>query len=141
MYVADLGWANGYPVVRGSRVRYEAEDGALNNCEVRDNAAGASMGKVAAYIDHPDSWVELDSVYVPTAGNYSVHVGYANGSADTASHTVTVNGESAGSIDYPVTGWDNWQQATIDVELDAGWNTIRLGKGAHYTELDYIEVA
>ena len=29
----------------------------------------------------------------------------------------------------------------IDVELEQGWNTIRLGKGDHYAELDYIEVA
>jgi hypothetical protein len=141
MYVADLGWANGYPVVRGSRVRSEAERGTLNNCSVRENAAGASDGKVAAYIDHADSWVDVGSIYVPTTGAYSLHVGYANGSAGTASHTVTVNGSPAGSISYPVTGWDSWRQATTDVTLQAGWNTIRLGKGTAFAELDYIEVA
>jgi hypothetical protein len=141
MYVADLGWANGNPVVRGSRVRYEAERGTLNNCSVRSNAAGASDGKVVAYIDHADSSVDVGSIYVPTAGSYSLHVGYANGSAGTASHTVTVNGTAAGSISYPVTGWDTWRQATKDVALQAGWNTIRLGKGTAFAELDYIEVA
>ncbi|MFI2363514.1 family 43 glycosylhydrolase [Promicromonospora sp. NPDC019610] len=141
MYVADLGWANGNPVVRGSRVRYEAERGTLNNCTVRENAAGASDGKVAAYIDHADSWVDVGSIYVPTSGSYTLHVGYANGSTVTASHTVTVNGASAGSISYPVTGWDNWQQSSKDITLQAGWNTIRLGKGTAFTELDYIEVA
>lgn len=141
MYVADLGWANGYPVVRGSRVRYEAERGTLNNCSVRENAAGASDGKVAAYIDHADSWVDVRSIYVPTSGSYSLHVGYANGSVETATHTVTVNGAAAGSISYPVTGWDNWRQSTRDVTLQAGWNTIRLGKGTAFAELDYIEVA
>ncbi|WP_274994351.1 family 43 glycosylhydrolase [Promicromonospora iranensis] len=141
MYVADLGWADGYPVVRGSRVRYEAERGTLNNCSVRENAAGASDGKVVAYIDHADSFVDVGSIYVPTTGSYSLHVGYANGSAGTASHTVTVNGAAAGSISYPVTGWDTWRQATKDVTLQAGWNTIRLGKGTAFTEVDYIEVA
>ncbi|WP_285101635.1 family 43 glycosylhydrolase [Promicromonospora sp. MEB111] len=141
MYVADLGWANSNPVVRGSRVRYEAERGTLNNCTVRENAAGASDGKVAAYIDHADSWVDVGSVYVPTSGSYTLHVGYANGSAVTASHTVTVNGASAGSISYPITGWDNWQQSSKDITLQAGWNTVRLGKGTAFTELDYIEVA
>ncbi|WP_241995235.1 glycoside hydrolase family 43 protein [Kribbella antiqua] len=58
LYVADVGWANDYPVVRGSRVRYEAERGTLNHCVVRSNAAGASDGKVVAYIDYADSWVE-----------------------------------------------------------------------------------
>ncbi len=141
MYVADLGWANGYPVVRGSRVRYEAERGTLNSCSVRENAAGASDGKVAAYIDHADSWVDVGSIYVPTTGSYTLHVGYANGSAVTASHTVTVNGSAAGSISYPITGWDNWRQSSKDITLQAGWNTIRLGKGTAFTELDYIEVA
>jgi len=40
-----------------------------------------------------------------------------------------------------VTGWDNWRQATKDVTLQAGWNTIRLGKGTAFAEIDYIEVA
>jgi len=141
MYVADLGWAGANPVVRGSRVRYEAERGTLNNCSVRENAAGASDGKVAAYIDHADSSVDIGAIYVPTSGSYTLHVGYANGSVETASHTVTVNGTSAGSISYPVTGWDNWRQAGKDITLQAGWNTIRLGKGTAFTELDYIEVA
>ncbi|TDE42849.1 glycoside hydrolase [Nonomuraea mesophila] len=35
MYTADLGWANDYPVVRGSRVRYEAERGTVDHAEVR----------------------------------------------------------------------------------------------------------
>lgn len=141
MYVADLGWANEYPVVRGSRVRYETERGTLNNCSVRENAAGASDGKVVAYIDHADSWVDVGAIYVPTSGSYTLHVGYANGSAVTASHTVTVNGAAAGSISYPVTGWDSWRQVSKDITLRAGWNTVRLGKGTAFTELDYIEVA
>ena len=141
MYVADLGWANGNPVVRGSRVRYEAERGTLNNCSVRENAAGASDGKVVAYIDHADSSVDVGSIYVPTTGDYSLHVGYANGSAGTASHTVAVNGSAVGSISYPVTGWDSWRQATKDVTFQAGWNTIRLGKGTAFAEVDFIEVA
>lgn len=141
MYVADLGWANGNPVVRGSRVRYEAERGTLNNCSVRENVGGASDGKVVAYIDHADSSVDVGSVYVPTSGSYSLHVGYANGSVETATHTVAVNGSDAGSISYPVTGWDNWQQASKNITLQEGWNTIRLGKGTAFTEIDYIEVA
>ncbi|MFD7025153.1 family 43 glycosylhydrolase [Promicromonospora sukumoe] len=141
MYVADLGWANGNPVVRGSRVRYEAERGTLTSCSVRENAAGASDGKVAAYIDHADSSVSIGSIYVPTSGSYTLHVGYANGSVETASHTVTVNGTSAGSVSYPITGWDTWRQVSKDITLQAGWNTIRLGKGTAFAELDYIEVA
>lgn len=139
VYRADLGWANDYPVVRGSRVRYEGENGTLNNCQVRDNAAGASQGKVVAYIDHADSYVDI-KVFTPSAGNHTVSVGFANGSVETASHTVTVNGTAAGAVSYPITGWDNWQQANVDVDLTAGWNTLRFGKGTAFTELDYVEV-
>lgn len=140
LYVADLGWANGYPVVRGSRVRYEGERGALNHCVVRTGAAGASQGAVVAYIDYADSWVDI-TVFAPTAGGYSTYVGYANGSPATATHRVSVNGVATGSVSYPVTGWDNWRQSRIDVSLAAGWNTIRFQHETWYAELDYIEVA
>jgi hypothetical protein len=139
LYVADIGWANDYPVVRGSRVRYEAERGTLNHCSVRANAAGASDGKVVAYIDYADSWVE-NTVFAPVAGSYTLHVGYANGSASAASHGLVVNGNNAGSVSYPVTGWDNWHESSVSVTLNAGWNTIRLTKGDQYTEVDYLEL-
>ncbi|GAA1696703.1 hypothetical protein GCM10009745_48490 [Kribbella yunnanensis] len=139
VYVADLGWANDYPVVRGSRVRYEAESGTRNHCDVRSNAAGASGGKVVAHIDFTDSWTQ-NSVFAPVAGNYTVHVAYANGSATTATHGLVVNGTNQGQVSYPVTGWDNWKQSSASVTLKAGWNTIRLTKGTAFTEVDYLEV-
>ena len=43
-------------------------------------------------------------------------------------------------VSYPVTGWDNWQQSSVPVTLNAGWNTIRLTKGDLYTEVDYLEL-
>jgi len=134
------GWAGDYPVVRGSRVRYEAERGALNHCVVRINAAGASQGAVVAYIDYPDSWVDL-TVFAASAGNHTVHVGYANGSGATATHSLQVNGGPATVVSYPVTGWDNWQQVAVDVDLNAGWNTLRFTHRDLYAELDYAEVA
>ena len=139
VYRADLGWAGDLPVVRGSRVRYEAEDGALNHCEVRDNAAGASQGKVVAKIDYDDSYVDV-KVYTPSAGNHTVAIGYANGSETDATHGLSVNGGSAATVTYAKTGWDNWKQVDVDVELKAGWNTLRLSKGTAFTELDYLEV-
>jgi hypothetical protein len=139
LYVADVGWANDYPVVRGSRVRYEAERGTLNHCVVRSNAAGASDGKVVAYIDYADSWVE-NSVYAPVAGGYTLHVGYANGSGATATHGLVVNGNSQGALSYPVTGWDNWRQTSVSITLNPGWNTIRLTKATLYAEVDYLEL-
>jgi arabinan endo-1,5-alpha-L-arabinosidase len=57
-----------------------------------------------------------NTVFAPVAGSYTLHVGYANGSASTASHGLVVNGNNA------------------------GWNTIRLTKGDQYTEVDYLEL-
>ena len=139
MYTASLGWANDYPVVRGSRVRYEAERGSLNHAVVRTNAVGASQGAVVANMDFADSWVDT-SVYAPVAGVYTVHIGYAAGFGD-AQHTLTVNGGGARVVDYPNRGWDNWTQVSVDVNLAAGFNTVRLGHLTRWAEVDYLEVA
>ncbi len=139
LYVADVGWANDWPVIRGSRVRTEAESGHLNRCVLRENSAGASGGRAVGYIDFADSWVE-NRVFAPVAGGYTLHVGYANGSQGTASHTLSINGTSQGSVSYPFTGWNQWRQSSVAVTLRAGWNTVRLGKGTLYTEVDYLEL-
>ncbi|WP_415645712.1 family 43 glycosylhydrolase [Stackebrandtia soli] len=139
MYRADLGWAGDYPVVRGSRVRYEAERGTLNHCSVRGNAAGASQGQVVAYIDYGDSYVDI-RVFTPSAGGHTVAVGFANGSSAGATHRLSVNGTNAGVVTYPHTGWDNWKQVNVNVTLSAGWNTLRFAHGSAFTELDFIEV-
>lgn len=139
MYTASLGWANDYPVVRGSRVRYEAESGALNHAVVRTGAAGASQGAVAGGIDHADSWVD-SQVFAPVAGNYTVHIGYAAGYGD-AQHTMTVNGGAARVVTYPNRGWDTWTQVSVPVSLAAGFNRIRLQFLSRWAEIDYLEVA
>jgi hypothetical protein len=138
MYVAALGWADGYPVVRGSRVRYEAEWGTLNHCAVRATAT-ASQGQAVAYIDYADSWVDV-TVFAPRAGGYSVHIAYAAGNGS-AQHTLTVNGGSAQVVGYPNSGWETWRQVRADVTLNAGFNTVRLTHRSRWAELDHIEVA
>ncbi|KAF4407681.1 family 43 glycosylhydrolase [Streptomyces lycii] len=143
LYVADLGWANGCPVVRGSKVIHQAERAALNNAVVRD-AAGAWDGRAVGKIDHADSHVEF-TVFAASAGPHTLTVRYGNGSLSggapvAASHTLTVNGSAGGAVTYPHTGWDNWRHTAVEVGLRDGWNTIRLGKGEHYAELDAVEV-
>jgi hypothetical protein len=138
MYVAALGWANAFPVVRGSRVRYEAERGVLNHCSVRGTAT-ASQGQVVAYMDFADSWVDV-TVYAPRAGGYNAYIAYSAGYGD-AQHTLTVNGGSGAVVNYPNTGWETWRQAAVGVTLNAGWNTLRLTRLTRWAEVDYIEVA
>ncbi|HEY6739924.1 MAG TPA: family 43 glycosylhydrolase [Actinopolymorphaceae bacterium] len=146
LYVAELGWANeGEPVVRGMRYRHEAEAGTLSHCRIRTGVTRASGDAVVGYIDYDDSWVEL-RVYAPREGAYSAIVGFANGSKpdgveQDATHRVSVNGADIGTITYPFTEWENWQEQRIDLQLDEGWNTLRFTHDTWWTELDYIDIA
>ncbi|MFG1945717.1 family 43 glycosylhydrolase [Nonomuraea sp. NPDC048826] len=139
LYTAALGWAGDYPVVRGSRVRYEAERGTLYRAVVRSGVPGASQGAVAAKIDHADSWVDV-RVFAPVAGAYTAHVTYAAGYGD-AQHLVTVNGSTRFTLNYPDRGWDHWTEVSAPLTLTAGWNILRLQHQTRWAELDHVEIA
>lgn len=138
MYVADLGWANDYPVVRGSRVRYEAERGTLNDAVVRQTSS-ASQGAVVAKLDNADSWVDV-TVFAPVAGGYTAYVDYSAGYG-AAQHLLTVNGGGSVVVDYPQRAWETYAQVAVGVQLAAGWNTLRFQHHSGWAELDYVEVA
>lgn len=138
-YSANLGWANDYPVVRGSRVRYEAEHGTINHARIRTGATGASRGAVVAGLDHGDSWADI-RVFAPVAGDYTAHVAYAAGYGD-AQHTVTVNDSTRFALSYPNRGWDTWTQVPARLSLAKGWNTLRFQRHDRWAELDYVEIA
>ncbi|MEV2203504.1 family 43 glycosylhydrolase [Streptomyces fradiae] len=144
LYVADLGWADGHPVVRGSRVRHEAEAARVHRAVVRE-AAGAHGGRAVGYVDHDDSHVEF-RVFAASAGTHTLAVRYGNGSLDAggspaaATHELYVNGADVGAVAYPYTGWDHWRTAERPVVLRAGWNTVRLAKGEWYAEVDCVDV-
>lgn len=138
VYVADLGFPGGNPVVRGSRVRYEAERGRVNHAQVMKGSRysqGATVGK----IDYADSFVEMN-VWVPTAGDYTANVAYDAGFG-AATHKVSANGVSQGTISYPNTGWGNVREARINVRLKAGQNTIRFARGDRWAQIDHVEIA
>ncbi|MFI1360920.1 family 43 glycosylhydrolase [Streptomyces sp. NPDC020898] len=145
MYRADLGFANGYPVVRGSKVRYQAENARVHHAGVRA-APAAWDGHVVGGIDHADSYVEF-AVFAASAGTHTLAVRFANGSFDSAGtpvpadHGLTVNSARAGVMHYQHTGWGKWAVVETTVTLKAGWNTLRLSKGEYFAELDAVEVA
>ncbi|MBB2948766.1 beta-xylosidase [Actinoplanes lutulentus] len=141
MYSQRLDWQGGRPIVEGAKIRYEAEDATFTRANARYAAGGASNGVVVGGIDFDDSRVTF-TVYVPRAGTYRLYTRYANGSdAGAAAHTLSVNGASAGTVDYPFTGWDNWQVSERAVTLRSGTNTISYAKGANFAELDAIDIA
>jgi len=72
-------------------------------------------------------------VAVEAAGTYALNVRYTNGDGGGADRpmNILVGGEAQGALAFPTTGagndgWLNWQEATIELELEAGNNTIRL---------------
>jgi hypothetical protein len=76
-------------------------------------------------------------------------IGYANGTGATATHGLAYNGSAWSTVSYPPTGgWGSFG-ATVSrtVNLNAGYNTIRLAKGSPYfaggtgyAELDYLRL-
>ncbi|MGP9576061.1 carbohydrate-binding protein [Halomonas sp. AOP42-D2-25] len=88
-------------------------------------------------------------VNVEEAGTYTLSVRYTNGGGDGADRpmNILVGGESQGEMAFPITGegnagWLNWQEATIEVELEAGSNTIRLENvGNAGPNIDSLSVA
>ncbi|MFD0475580.1 CBM35 domain-containing protein [Nonomuraea thailandensis] len=121
------------------RARYEAEAGQISRARPRPGAVGASQGTVVAGLDHEDSRVDL-RVYAPRAGRYTAYVTYAAGYGD-AQHTVTVNGSTRFTLDYPHHGWDVWRQVTASLPLTRGWNTLRFQHHNRWAELDHVEIA
>ncbi|MFD6888043.1 family 43 glycosylhydrolase [Streptomyces sp. NPDC059957] len=145
LHAADLGFAHGRPVVRGSKARHQAENARVHRAIVR--AAPSAQGdRAVGHIDHPDSFVEFD-VFAASGGHHTLTLHFGNGSLDhtgaptASSHLLSVNGSAAGAVHYPHSGWDTWRTARAPLTLREGWNTVRLGKGEWYAELDSVDVA
>ena len=52
---------------------------------------------------------------------------FANGGKDSRNMSLNVNGKSVGTVSFPSTGsWTTYEEATIDVTLKAGVNTLKL---------------
>jgi hypothetical protein len=133
--------------VRPNTHRYDAELatnfavnlGTFNSDGIPDSVGG---------INNADSYVNF-TVFAPVAGAYWLTVAYANGTGSAATHQLTINGASAGSVSYAATGgWfgGGWlsganpvavrRLSTVPISLNAGLNAVQLGKGGGYAELD-----
>jgi hypothetical protein len=131
--------------------RYEAENASVFRAQ-RLTAPNASNGGYVGRIDNtgdPRSASYLDFVVnVPSARAYTMTIGYANGTGATATHGLAYNGSSWSTVSYPPTaGWAQFGTVTTTVTLRAGYNVIRLAKGAPFfgggtgfAELDYLQL-
>jgi hypothetical protein len=132
--------------------RYEAENAAIFRAN-RFGSSSASAGGYVGQIDNSgdprtDSYVDF-IVNVPSARSYTMRIGYANATGATSTQGLAFNGGPWSTISYPPTpAWGQFG-ATVStaVSLRAGYNAIRLAKGAPsfsggtgFAELDYIEL-
>jgi hypothetical protein len=104
-------------------LRLEAEDASTNQNVFNDSSA--SLGKA---VDWARSGTLDWQVNAPSAGNYTINIGYAlaNGSRWL---NVEVNGSDTKRVDFPSTGnWRNYADKSVTIRLSAGQNTVSLVK-------------
>ncbi len=136
--ITAAGSADSYPT------KYEAEGAYLRQAALQAGAKD-NLASNNAYVDgitKPNSSATFN-VTVPNAGIYMMYVRYANGTGNTATQKLTVNGENQGAVTYAATnGGANaeFDFTTKRVALNAGANTIRLAKDTGSAALDYIDV-
>jgi hypothetical protein len=106
---------------------FEAETGTLsaggtfdsNHLGFTGTGFANTANAVGAYLDVP--------VTAATAGTKTLSIRYSNGTAAARPATISVNGTSQGTLNFPITAnWDTWTTASISVPLKAGANTIRV---------------
>ncbi|MFJ7214999.1 carbohydrate-binding protein [Amycolatopsis sp. NPDC098790] len=131
--------------------RFEAENASVFRAQ-RLSSGSASNGGYVGRIDNSgdprsDSYVDF-VVNVPSARAYTMTIGYANGTGATSTQGLAYNGGAWSTVSYPPTaGWGRFGTVSTTVSLHAGYNTIRLAKGAPffaggtgYAELDYLQL-
>lgn len=127
------------------------DDGALIEAEDRTAQSGCSTATNNAgytgsgFIDFGgrDTWIEWDDIRVPLAGDYQLRLRYANGGGTQRPATVEVNGSTAGTVPFGITGsWTNWTDGTIVVRLREGRNRLRVRAttGAGGPNIDHAEL-
>ena len=65
-------------------------------------------------------------IFSKTEAKTTLTIRYANGGNADRSMAVSVNGKSAGTVSFPATGWTTYKEASVDVKLKAGVNTLKL---------------
>jgi hypothetical protein len=115
----------GTPPTTGST--FEAETGTLSTGGTFDsNHLGFTGTGFANTANAVGAYVQIP-VTVASAGTKTLTFRYSDGTTAARPATISVNGTSRGTLNFPVTAnWDTWSTASISVPLTAGTNTIRV---------------
>jgi Carbohydrate binding module (family 35) len=144
----ELAYRNNYEAEDTSGIQggltqtLEAEQATISNANVRSNAS-ASNGQYVGGLDFADSAVTF-TTNVSNTVTYTLQVRYANGLNSASSHALSINNGTAISVNYPATGawgqFSNTNTVSLNLNLQAGNNTLRFGKGSNFAELDRIQI-
>lgn len=106
---------------------FEAETGTLSAGGTFDsNHAGFTGTGFANPANAAGAYVDIP-ITPAAAGTKTLTFRYADGTTAARPATISVNGTSRGTLDFPATAnWDTWSTASISVPLAAGTNTIRV---------------
>lgn len=91
----------------------------------------------------PNSTLQFNSITVTATGQYPVSFYYANGSPQTLSAYISVNGAAAGTLAFaPTGGWANIASVTLTLSLNQGGvNTIKISNPSGFVaDIDRIDV-
>jgi alpha-glucosidase (family GH31 glycosyl hydrolase) len=122
---------------------YEAEFGAHTAVATNTNHAGyTGTGFVDQFTSLGDA-VEVDA-YAATSGSYDIVLRYANATGATATRTVRVDGNVAGTVSLPpLANWGTWGEVTVTTTLTAGPRDIRVAYESSDTgaiNLDHVGI-
>jgi subtilase family serine protease len=141
-----LGTPNGVAAFRSgttSANHFEAENARLSQATVATNHTGFTGTGFVDYANVAGSFVEW-TVPRSAAGSVTLTIRYANGSTANRPMAISVNGGTAVSVNFPVTGsWNTWATAKVTVTLRSGSNTVRATAtgAAGGPNVDWLEVA
>ncbi|WP_166349445.1 TIM-barrel domain-containing protein [Phytoactinopolyspora limicola] len=109
---------------------YEAEFAEHINTGTNNNHGGYTGTGFVDQFESAGDAVEF-AVHAETSGTHRLRFRYTNATGSTATRTVSIDGQPAGTVSLPHTGsWSQWGDAEFDVGLSAGAHTVRLGYDA-----------
>ncbi|WP_020525369.1 carbohydrate-binding protein [Catelliglobosispora koreensis] len=127
----------------GTSVRHESEAATTSaGSTVDTNWSGYSGTGFLNTANAVGSYVQF-TVNAAQAGPATLTFDYANGTTADRPSTLSVNGGSNGTLAFPATGaWSLWKTQTVNVNLNAGVNTVRLTSttAGGVANTDYLDV-
>jgi len=115
-----------YPVVKNGKSTLEVckpVEGQGFECEVTN--AGYEQDGYFNFENSVSSYGLWD-IFSPQDVKTTLTLRFANGGNVTRTMSLSVNGKSAGSVDFVAGRWTSYEEVTVDVSLKAGKNTIKL---------------